>query len=196
MRKWINSLAIIGTVCVLAGCQSEEAPKIRTVSIMEDGTIEHMVIAPFDTNYYDAEELFTMAQEKAARFSDGSGDIVCESVETSDGQVIVKMVYQSEENYTEFNNRELFVGTVAEAGEKGYSLQELLSGSGAEFDQAVLSELAGKQVVVIQTKAGEELDINVYGKILYASANLTLSGKKDAVVTAGEEEQISCVIFQ
>lgn len=59
-----------------------------------------------------------------------------------------------------------------------------------------LSEIREKQIVVVQVKDGEKLDVNVYENILYTSANITLSGKKDAIIVTQEKEDVlSYIVF-
>ena len=196
MRKWKQILMIMAA-CALTGCGSfgTKAPEMSTLSIQKDGTIKQTIVDQFERNYYDVDELERMTQEKIERYSDGTDHIVCESVEENDGTVIVKITYQTSADYTDFNHRELFYGSVSEALEQGYSLEGLISGDGTSLSDSETSQLSDNHVVIVQTAAGEELDVNVYDKILYTSENITLSGKKDAIIGAGEESTLSCIVF-
>ena len=197
MGKWKKTLFVMTAAFCLAGCGSAGAPEMDTISIRQDGKIAHTIVEPFDTNYYNPEELEAMANEKIKRYSDGGEAIVCESVETSGEQIIVKMIYPGGEDYTNYNNRELFSGTVEEAFSQGYSLKDVVGTDGNVISDEALSNIRENHVVIVQTNKGEELDVNVYDKILYTSANVTLSGKKDAIIAAGEEaEKLSCIVFQ
>lgn len=195
MRKWKKILIMTAALCMLTGCGSLASENTNTISIQKDGKIEHTIVEQFERNYYDEDELSQMAQEKIGRYNNGGDNIACESVKAGDGKIVVKMVYQSEADYTEFNNRELFCGTVKQASEKGYSLQNLVSADGEALDAADLEALSENHVVIVQTKKGEELDVRVYDTIVYASEDITFSGKKDALITAGEEDRLSCIIF-
>lgn len=194
MRKW-KTLIIIGALCILTGCGGAASDDINMISIQKDGKIEHTIVEQFERNYYDADELSRMAEEKVGRYNSEGSNITCESVKAGDGKIVVKMIYQSEAEYTEFNNRELFCGTVEQASAQGYSLQNLVSADGTVLSEADLGSLSEKHVVIVQTKKGEELDVRVYDTIAYASDDITFSGKKDAMITAGEEDRLSCIIF-
>lgn len=196
MRKWKKILLIMAATFCLAGCGSVDSPNRNTISVQKDGKIAQTIVDQFERNYYDPEELETMAKEKIARFSDDEDAIVCESVEASGEQIIVKMIYQSGEDYTGYNNRELFSGTVGEAIERGYSFKDIVGEDGNVISDEELSAIRENHVVVVQTKEGEELDVNVYDKIMYASDNVVISGKKNAMIAAGEEKTLSCIVFQ
>lgn len=197
MQKWKTILMIMAAACIMAGCGSlgVKAPEMSTISIQKDGKIMQTIVDQFERNYYDVDELEKMTQEKIKRYSNEADDIICESVEEKDGMIIVKMTYQTDSDYTDFNNRELFYGTVSEASKQGYALSDLVSKDGTSISETELSELSENHVVVIQTAAGEELGVNVYDKILYTSGNITLSGKKDAIIEAGEESMLSYIVF-
>lgn len=196
MRKWKRTLVIMAAAFCLTGCGSEDSPNRNTLSVQKDGKIEQTIVDRFERNYYNPEELETMAKEKIERYGDGEESIICESVKTSGEQIIVKMIYQSGTDYTNYNNRELFCGTVGAAFEQGYSLKDIVGEDGSVISDEELSAIRDNHVVVVQTKAGEELDVNVYDKILYTSENVVLSGKKDAIISAAEEEMLSCIVFQ
>lgn len=204
MKKWNNipkvMSAIILASYLLAGCgngKSTPSADISTVSIKKDGTIEHMIIDRFDEEHkewFDIDSLTATAQEKITDFSDGTDNIVLESAEEKDGKVIVKMIYKSGDDYTQFNNRELFYGTVAEASAMGYSIRNVFAEDGTALKDT--KQIWENHVVIIQTKEGEELDINVYDKILYTSDNVVRSGNNDVIINSGESDKISCIVFK
>lgn len=204
MKKWKKipkvMSAIVLAAYLLTGCgngKSTPSADISTVSIKKDGTIEHMIIDKFDEEHkewFDIDGLTATAQEKIADFSNGADNIVLESAEEKDGKVIVKMIYKTGEDYTQFNNRELFYGTVAEASAMGFSIRNIFSEDGTALNDT--KQIWENHVVIIQTKKGEGLDVNVYDKILYTSGNITRSGNNDAIITSGESDMISCIVFK
>lgn len=198
MRRLKQILMIIAAACLMSGCGSvgKSAPEGNSVCIQKNGEITQTIVEQFERNYYDVEELKAMMQDKIALFSDGAENIVCESVEETDGNIVVKMVYKSGTDYTDFNNRELFCGTVAQAYAQGYSLKNIQSENGTDIGDEEIAALSDNHILIIQTAAAEELRVNVYDKILYTSGNVTVSGKKDAVIPTGEEEALSYIVFQ
>ena len=197
MRNGIKIFIIMTVLCLLAGCGGgESVPERNTVSIQKDGTIRQTIVEQFEPEYYDIEELNIMAQEKIARLGSTNEAIVCESMKADGGQIVVEMTYQTDTDYRNFNNRDIFNGTVSEAAAQGYTFQNLVGTDGAAVGAEVVASAGEDRVVIIQTKAGEALDVSVYGKIVYASDNIALSGQKNAAISAGEEDMVSCVVFQ
>lgn len=196
MQKWRLTLLVMATACVMAGCSKFNLPDTNTVSVQKDGSIKQIIVEQFERNYYDVEELTAMAQEKIAEFNNGTENVVCDAIEAKDGKIVVEMTYHTGMDYSEFNNRELFSGTVAEATTQGYSLKDAVTEDGTDISEEQLAEVNENHVVVIQTKEGEELDVEVYGKILYTSGNIILSGKKAAYIAPEGEDMLSYIIFQ
>lgn len=196
MRNGIKIFIMMTVFCMLAGCGSETLPDRNTVSIQKDGTIRQIIVDQFEPEYYDIEELRAMAQEKIAQLGGTDTAIVCGTMEAEDGRVVVEMTYQTDADYRNFNNRELFSGTVSEAVAQGYTFKNLVGADGTAVGEEAVVSAGEDRVVIIQTKAGEALDVSVYGKIVYTSENISLSGQKNAAIAAGEEDVISCVIFQ
>lgn len=205
MQKWKTIVMGLAAACVMVGCGAKEkTPVMDMISIQQDGIIKHTIVEQLDSNYYDMdniegdiEKLAAMAKEKAVRYSINAGDIVCDSVEEKNGQIIVTMTYQNGQAYTDYNRRELFSGAVWEALAQEYYLGDVIFQDGESLSSEEIDNIRGNHIVIVRTKNGEELDVNVYDKILYASENVSLSGKKDAVIATGaNEDMISYIIFQ
>lgn len=197
MQNWTKIFAIVAAVCMLTGCGGAGIPDRNTVSIQKDGTIRHTIVDQVQQEYYniDIEELEALAKERISMSGSG-GKIVCESVKAEGENIVVEMTYQTDNDYTDFNNREFFSGTVSEAFEQGYSMTDLVGRDGAVVSEEEISSAGENRIVIVQTNAGEALDVNVYGKIVYTSENISLSGRRDALIDAGEDDVVSYVIFQ
>ena len=202
MRRWRQTITIVPIlmilICVMVGCGkvNTSSPDIDTVSFMKDGKIVQTIVEDFAQDYYDVDELAAMTQDKIDLYSDSDGDIKCESVNESDGIVTVKIAYQADEDYMDFNSRELFFGTVKAAHEAGYVVKDMVLSDGESLSDKQLEKIENNRAVIIETGAGEELGINVYGKILYVSGDVTQSGKKDAIIGATDEGKLSCIVFK
>ena len=196
MGKWKKSLFVMTAAFCLAGCGSAGAPKMDVFSLQKDSTIEHTMVGEIDHDYYDEAGVKALVQQRIEQRNVNEGAITCESVEVADGNFIVKMHYQTAEDYVRYIRRELFCGTVGQAIEEGYSLKDLVGTDGNVIIYEELSSIREKNVVIIQVKDGEKMDVNVYGNILYTSDNITLSGKKDAVIVTQEKEDVlSYIVF-
>lgn len=191
--KRIMIAVTLGAVCCLVGCNTGKEKEITSLTLQEDGSIVHTIVESFDRNYYDADELSAMANQK---IGDYEGTVVCESVETKDDKVIVKMTYGTGEDYTGFNNREFFSGTVKDADAEGYRFENMEDKDGNSLPGDIQSAYSQNHVLAVQTGAGEELSVGVYGNILCASSNVTISGKKEAYIGATEDMVTSYIIFE
>ncbi|MBD5522533.1 MAG: hypothetical protein HDR03_15140 [Lachnospiraceae bacterium] len=191
-------LMIITVMYVMTGCGkvNASASDMDTISITKDGNIVQTIVDEFDQSLYSVDELSAMTQDKIGLYSEEDGDIVCESVEENDNMIIVKISYKSGDDYTDFNDKELYFGTVNDASSSGYSVKDMVMNNGAPLDDEKFEQIKDSHVLIVQTEAGEELGINVYDKIIYMSDNVALSGKKDAVIEAGDEDRLSCIVFK
>ena len=191
-------LMIITVMYVMTGCGKVNASPsdMDTISVMKDGNIVQTIVDEFDRSLYSVDELSAMTKDKIDLYSEEDGDIVCESVEENDNMVIVKISYKTGEDYTDFNDKELYFGTVSDASSSGYSVKDMVMNNGTPLSDEQVEQIKDNHVLIVQTEAGEELGINVYDKIIYMSDNVTLSGKKDAVIGAGEEDRLSCIVFK
>lgn len=200
MKVWKKIPFIMAAVILAAyfttGCgdgSQAVMSDMDTISVKKDGTIEQTIIDEFEKDYYSIDELTAKAQEKIESFSDGTDNIIFKSAEEKNGLIIVKMIYKAGEDYTQFNKRELFYGTVSEASAKGFPVKNVFAQDGTALED--IEQIWRNHVIIIQTKSGEELNVNVYGKILYASGNVTWSGKNDVVIT-GETDTVSYIVFK
>ena len=202
MRRWRHTIIMfimtVTLICIMAGCgkANSVSSDMDSISIMKDGHIVQTIVDDFDPDYYDVDELSKMTQKKIDLCSDDDGDIVCETVEEKDGVVTVKIVYQNDEDYMDFNEKELFFGKVYEASNAGYMIKDMLLDDGESLSDEQLEKIEDDLIVIIQTQAGEELAVNVYDKILYVSGDVTKSGKKDAVIQTTDADKLSCIVFK
>lgn len=196
MGKWKKTLFVMTAAFCLVGCGSTNAPEMDVFSLQKDSTIAHTMVGEIDKDYYDEAGVEALVQQRIEQRNVDEGAIVCESVEVIDGNFIVKMHYQTPEDYVRYIRRELFCGTVGEAIEKGYSLKDLIGKDGNVISDEELSAIRDRNIVIIQAKEGEKMDVNVYENILYTSENVTLSGKKDVVIITQEKEDVlSYIVF-
>lgn len=190
-------LVIIMAAYFVTGCgdgSSEDGAEMDMLSVKKDGSIEQKIIDQFEMDYYDIDELAAKAQEKIDGYTEAEGDIILQSAENNDGKIVVKMIYKSGEYYEQFNNREFFYGTVAEASAQGYSVKNVYGEDGAKLGDA--KDIWNNHVVIIQTKKDEKIDVNVFDKIIYTSDNIVRAGNNDVIIEAKDSDMISCIVFK
>ena len=181
LRLW---LCMVILVCCLAGCGDEEATYDTTTLIVNsDGTITEVVVEAFDKEYYNASELENYAKSEVQNYnySKVSTQISLNGVKVEEGVAKVTMTYKTDEDYREFNEAELFVGTVKAAMEEGYSFDPVFHEYGKENPVSVakVTEESAYGIVI----SAQATNIVVPNKIVYISDNVTTQGKKNAVTT-------------
>lgn len=211
MQKGKAFLLILVLSGVLVGCGGEKTPEVSSVSIGKDGTIVHQIVGGFEQNYYEMDGLKALASDRVAEYceNNGEGSVTLSSVEEKDGTILLQLTYATDADYSGFNNRELFVGTLDEAGQHGYPLEGVafISAEGKPMELGFMEEQDKKRIAIIATKPSEELVVNTYGKVLYinqsATSDLDVSfyGKKGAHIVypakEGESESVlSYIVFE
>lgn len=212
MRRRKSIIFVLAVICVLAGCGSSKTPEVSSLTIGEDGKISHQIVGQFEQNYYEKDGLNTLAQERVAEYCAGNGAdrVVLGDVDEEDGKILIQFEYASAADYSAFNNRELFIGTVEEAENRGYNLGYVAftSSKSQPMEISDLEEPENKQILIIGMKPSEELLVNTYGKVLYVNQSATsdldvaFSGKSSVSISypaMGENAQdsvLSYVIFE
>ncbi len=193
MRRGKAVLLILAMTCGLIGCGSDKTPQVSSISIGKDGSITHQIVGDFEQNYYEMDSLKAMAADRVAEYcaDNGEDSVSLGSVEEKDGRILISLNYMTDQDYSEFNHRELFVGPLAEAGEHGYPLEGVafVSADGKPMELGYIEDQDKKNIVIIATKPGQELVVNTYGKALYINQSATsdldvsFSGKKGVHIT-------------
>ena len=211
MRRGKWALLILALSFGMVGCGQEKAPEVTSVSIDEDGTIVHQIVGGFEQNYYEIDGLTALAEDRVAEYcaDNGADSVKLESVEEKDGNVLIRFLYATDQDYSDFNHRELFVGALADAVEQGYPLESVafVSEDGKPMEIGYMEEQDSKQIAIIATKPSEELVVNTYGKVLYINQSATsdldvsFSGKKGVHITypandSTDDTVLSYIVFE
>jgi hypothetical protein len=213
MQKGKAILLLSGMILGLAGCGQKETSDISSVSVEKDGTITHQIVGYFEQNYYDADSLEELATERIEEYCEdqSEGAVSLLSVEQENSKVSLSLQYASPEDYSGFNNRTLYVGTLEEAKDLDYDLEKIafISTKNEPEELGAIEEPDQKQIVIIATKAGEELLVNTYGKVLYINQSadsdmeVSVDGKKSVHIInpasedeSSEQEELSYIIFE
>lgn len=186
MRKWIAVILAVLCAASFTGCGDVEDTDITTIKVGKDKSLTGTIVEEFEKEYYDAEDLKEYTLDAVAAYNAaGTGrNVSVSKVEKKDGMVILQMKYPTTEDYTGFNGKLLFAGTIAEAYESGMelnvTLQDVTDGNKTVSKSEIL-QMGEKNIVILQ----EELSVEVPGKILYASDGTELLAAKRAIVHPG-----------
>ena len=184
LKLWLGMVLLI---CCLTGCGDQVATYDATTLIVnDDGTFQEVVVEAFDKSYYDASELESFVKKELQEYNlrKVSTQISLEEVKVEEGTAKVTISYKTDEDYREFNEDTLFVGTVKEAMEEGYSFDQTFTeyGKTETVSTAKVTENGNYGIIITQ----QATDLVVPNKILYISENVTADGKKKAKAN-GEE---------
>lgn len=213
MRKGVSVLILSIVTLGLAGCSQAKTPDISSVSIEKDGTVSHQIVGQFEQNYYEMDGLSALAAQRVEEYCAGHGDgsVELQSVESEDGKILIDLKYASPEDYSSFNNRELYVGTLEDAASQGYVLEKVafVSAKGEPMELGYIDDPESKKIMIAASKPGEEMIVNTYGKALYINQSagsgmeVSFAGKKSVRIAypAAEDgtvsaETLSYVIFE
>lgn len=167
------AMLILAAACMLAGCGQDKTPDVSSLSIAKDGKVSHQIIGQFEQDYYEKDGLALLAQERAAEYcaANGEGRVVLGEVDEQDGKVQIHFDYASDEDYSAFNNRTLFVGSLEEAEGLDYNLDYVafISPKGQPMEVGGIEEPEKKKVAIIGMRPAEELLVNIFGKVLYVN---------------------------
>ncbi len=211
----MRRVAIILTLAVmslhLAGCGTDQAPEINTLSFGKEGEIIHRIVGQADQNYYQIEiadlESFAAGRVEEYCAENGEKKVSLEATEEKNGTIALDFVYASPEDYSGFNNRVLYVGTLAGAADDGYELEAVpfVSIEGKAAEVGYIEEWDKKQMLILETRSGEEMLVNLPGRTLYINQSahsgqeLTFVGKKSVKISNQEEEDttsLSYIIYE
>lgn len=211
MRKLVITLAMTMLAFGLSGCGKGQTADIKSLTLGENGEITHHVVGSLDQDYYQIEmsDLEGFVAERVEEYCSQNGQetVVLESAEEKNGSIRLDFRYASPEDYSGFNYRKLYVGTLADAGDAGYELEAVpfISTEGKPSEVGYIEDWDKKQLIVLETKSGEEMLVNLPGKTLYVNQDahneteVTLVGKKSVKISNQEEAgttSLSYIIYE
>ena len=188
MRRAAGILGLTILLLGLAGCGEGQAPEINTLSFGKDGEVIHRIVGKTDQNYYQIEpaalEEFAVSRVEEYCAENGEKKVALEAVEEKSGSIVMDFKYASPEDYSNFNHRVLYAGTIESAADEGWDK---------------------KKMFILETKSGEEMLVNLPGKTLYVNQSahsgqeLTFVGKKGVKISNQEEAgttSLSYIIYE
>lgn len=189
MKKEMKKILISGLICTLAfsGCKKawKFNPDENAIYIKQDKTIEEAAIGTFLENYYSEEELKAYANDTATSYNEinGKDKITVSSVTVKDNNAKVMMKYQSYEDYQNYNNTELFVGTISEAMKQGYDFN--VNFVDVDSDEKVKNNtvISDTELNVIIVSEKDDYIVDLASDIMYYSDNAQLNSKNEVKIT-------------
>ena len=185
MKRGIIFAAALSAGCLLTGCSSF-SPEVTGVSIGKSGRITEVVLESFDASHYNEEELKQTVESEIAAYNSSHGEksVRKKSLKVKDGQAQMMLVYETGQDYAQFNDVGFYVGDINGAIQAGYAFEgsflpvsegKAVEGSNV-WGSSLMSGTNYKTIVV-----NEPLLVDVPGRICYVSENVKVTGKSEAV---------------
>lgn len=196
MQKRHNIFRVLSflllAIFALSGCSLPNSIENTTLSANEEGAITETIIEAQSEDNYTEEELKEYIEAEVAAFNGTDSEAVqLDSCSVKNETVKIVMTYASYQDYVNFNGMELFLGTIAEAEEAGYSLDDatLLDADSNAADLSQIEERKKEWKVIVLS---EPVYVRAPDKILYASDNVTITGRLAATVnTVLADDEVS-----
>ena len=207
MKKVRGAALFIIAALGLAGCGSQEkTAEVSSLSFGKEGEIVHQIVGSFEEDYYDLEGLESLAAQRVEEYcaEHGEESVYLESVKEKNGEISILFHYATAEDYSGFNYRQLYMGTVKEANEEGYHLDSVAftSPEGEPIELGFTEDADAKKILIIETKSGEALLLDICSKVLYINQSadsdqeVTFAGKKRVLIKdQGQEEKASALTY-
>lgn len=185
MKRYISLLLVIAVLLTsLTACGKKLDVSKSTIYVQKKGRVLEAIVESFDKDYYSAEELQAYVDERVEAYvSEHEKDCIkVEEFSVEAGSANLRIKYKSCEDYANFNEVELFSGTVPQALAAGFSFDAsfcaVTDGAlGEPVDRSVILEQADYKVVVLSDK----VDVKVDGTVLFVSDQYTGIAAKDTV---------------
>ena len=181
---------------ILTACSGdEENYEETTIKVEKRGRVSENIVESFDKDYYDIEELKSEFSGAVSDYNEtiGGEEIKLKKVELKDSKVYVNIDFNGPSDYERFVGEKLFVGTIDDAYDNGYSMDVTLKGveNGDRIGKVQIMGMKDKDIVILS----EHVRINTFRDIAYVSANVDVIGSKSARVV-NESDGLAYLILK
>lgn len=181
---------------ILAGCsQGEDNYDETTLTVEKNGKVSQHIVESFDRDYYSIDELKGEYNDAVRSYNDSIGgeEIKLKNVELKDSRVYVDIAFTGPSDYESFVGEKLFVGTVNDAYDNGYSMDVTLKGvqEGDKIGKVRIMGMSDKDIIILS----EHVRIKTFKDIAYVSANVDVVDDNQARVLS-ESDGLAYLILK
>lgn len=176
-------IIIIG-VFFLGSCGNAYEADTNTVYLLENGKIVSNSVESFDEDVYSEKELKSYIKEVVDTYNaENENTVKQKSLKVKDGVAALVMEYANADTFEDFEGTEIFVGSIADALEAGYTFEgdfaNVADGSVKACTSEEFLSSTDYQVVIIKANVTVSLEDH---QICYVSSKNTASVKDSSVV--------------
>lgn len=195
MRKRIIVIMTAVLVCLSACAEAEGDYAESTIVVAKKGRISERIIENFDKDYYNLDELKSEFESLVSQYNENIGgeEIRLKKVELNGTLLTVDLDFTGPSDYENFTGERLFVGTVKDAYDNGYSMDVTLKGveNGDKIEKVQIMGLSDKSIVILS----EHVRVRTFDDIAYVSANVDVVGDNEARVLS-ESDGLAYIILK
>lgn len=195
MRKRIIVIMTAVLVCLSACAEAEGDYAESTIVVAKKGRISERIIENFDKDYYNLDELKSEFESLVSQYNENIGgeEIRLKKVELNGTLLTVDLDFTGPSDYENFTGERLFVGTVKDAYDNGYTMDVTLKGveNGDKIEKVQIMGLSDKSIVILS----EHVRVRTFDDIAYVSANVDVLGDNEARVLS-ESDGLAYIILK
>ena len=195
MRKRIIVIMTAVLVCLSACAEAEGDYAESTIVVAKKGRISERIIENFDKDYYNLDELKSEFESLVSQYNENIGgeEIRLKKVELNGTLLTVDLDFTGPSDYENFTGERLFVGTVKDAYDNGYTMDVTLKGveNGDKIEKVQIMGLSDKSIVILS----EHVRVRTFDDIAYVSANVEVVGDNEARVLS-ESDGLAYIILK
>ncbi len=180
-RRLTAAVSVVLLACSFTACSLPNSNANSTVAVDDEGLVTETIVESTNGDTYTEDELEEYIENEITQ--SGIGTVSLDSCSISNDSVEIVMKYDSVEDYSAFNGVPCFIGTLQEAEEAGYDIwnQTYYDSAGNVADRETLEQRAKEWKIFI---VSEPIYVRVPDKILYATDNVSITGRLTAHVTS------------
>ncbi len=194
VRRIKETAAFVLLAFCLAGCgaRGEDAAESSVVEVKKDGSVLNTIKGSFsEEDHGDEDALKDFILHTAAEYNESAGEdrISVKKVKAANDRAELVLEYQTADDFGAFNEYSFFCGTVEEAYEAGYDLDQTYedAGGGESITRDELLTMGSRRIVIGKLIKDEALTVKASGKILYCAGDSVREVSGDRAQIEGDQ---------
>lgn len=192
--KILISLFIVFALSACSEAKEEEYAE-TTLRVEKKGKVHETIVSSFTKDYYDLNELTGEFTKSVSDYntSIGSEEIKLGDIKLKGSDVFVDLNFTGPSDYESFIGEKLFVGTIGEAYDNGYTMDVTLKGveNGDKISKVQIMGMPDKTIIILS----EHVRVKTFRDIAYVSANVDVIGERDARVLS-ESDGLAYIVLE
>ena len=196
MNKKTFLICIFAVVLTFTACaKTEDDFDETTITVSKRGKVSENIVESFNKDYYDLAELEDEFTRSVMEYNAaiGGDEIRVNSIEQKEAKVYVNIEFNGPSDYESFMGESLFVGTISDAYDNGYSMDVTLKdvNSQDKIGKVQIMGMNDRTIIILS----EHVRVKTFRDIAYVSANVDVIGSDEARVLS-ESDGLAYLILK